>query len=48
MISHYRRNPSLTASQLAKNTYGSFATAWEVMKDVNLLGNAFQANLPMK
>jgi hypothetical protein len=27
----------LTASQLAKNTYGSFATAWEVMKHINLL-----------
>jgi hypothetical protein len=37
MISQYLRNPSLTASQLAKNTYGSFATAWEVMKDINLL-----------
>lgn len=37
MISHYLRNSSLTASQLAKNTYGSFATAWEVMKDINLL-----------
>ena len=39
MISHYTQNSSLTASQLAKNTYGSFATAWEVMKDINLLPN---------
>lgn len=37
MVSHYLKNPTLTASQLAKNTYGSFATAWEVMKDVNIL-----------
>lgn len=37
MISHYLRNSSITASQLAKNTYGSFATAWEVMKNINLL-----------
>jgi hypothetical protein len=41
MISHYLRNPTLTASQLAKNTYGSFATAWEVMKDINLLPEKF-------
>ncbi|MDO9181966.1 MAG: hypothetical protein Q7U04_06140 [Bacteriovorax sp.] len=38
MISKYINNSSLTASQLAKNTYGSFATAWEVMKSINLLG----------
>ena len=41
MISHCLRNSSLTASQLAKNTYGSFATAWGVMKDISILPNAF-------
>ena len=45
MISHLSRNSSLTASQLAKNTYGSFATAWEVMKDVKLLPDKFINNL---
>ena len=40
MISQYLKNSSLTASQLAKNTYGSFATAWEVMRDINLLPNS--------
>lgn len=44
MISHYLRNSTLTASQLAKNTYGSFATAWEVMKDINLLPENFRSN----
>ena len=42
MISQYLNNSSLTASQLAKNTYGSFATAWEVMKDINLLPNSIK------
>jgi hypothetical protein len=37
MVSQYLNDPTLTASQLAKKTYGSFATAWEVMKHINLL-----------
>lgn len=37
MVSAYTKDPSLTASQLAKKTYGSFATAWEVMRDMNLV-----------
>ena len=30
-------NPSLSASKLARRTYGSFATAWQVKKDFQLL-----------
>ena len=37
MVSLFSRNSSLTASQLAKQTYGSFATAWDVMKDLSLI-----------
>ncbi len=39
MASLYFRNPAITASELAKKTYGSFATAWEVMKDIGLIRN---------
>jgi len=31
------RDPSLSASELARRTYGSFATAWQVKQDRNLL-----------
>jgi len=31
------RDPSLTASELARRTYGSFATAWEVRHDWDLV-----------
>lgn len=30
-------NPSLNASQLAKKAYGSFATAWQVIRDFRIL-----------
>ncbi|HOX46210.1 MAG TPA: hypothetical protein PK668_21580 [Myxococcota bacterium] len=32
------REPALTAAELARRTYGSFATAWGVKKDFGLLG----------
>jgi hypothetical protein len=32
------REPGLTAAELARRTYGSFATAWGVKKDFGLLG----------
>jgi hypothetical protein len=31
------RNPSLSAAELARRTYGSFATAWQVKQDRKLL-----------
>ena len=31
------RNPTLTAAELARRTYGSFATAWHVLRDWELL-----------
>ncbi|MGZ3785400.1 MAG: hypothetical protein ACXVC3_12695 [Bdellovibrio sp.] len=31
-----KRLPNLKASDLARKTYGSFATAWEVMRNLNL------------
>lgn len=37
------RNPDLTASQLAHETYGSFATAWAVKQDFGLLRAAQSA-----
>jgi len=37
MVSLFKQNPRLTASELAKQTYGSFATAWGVMKDMSLI-----------
>jgi len=30
-------NPSLSAAELARQTYGSFATAWQVKNDYRLL-----------
>ena len=39
MVSQYLNDRSLNAGQLAKKTYGSYATAWEVMKHINLLPN---------
>ncbi len=37
MVSALKQNQSMTASELAKTTYGSFATAWGVMKDMSIL-----------
>ena len=37
MVSQYINDPKLTASSLAQKTYGSFATAWSVMKDINTI-----------
>ena len=34
------RDPSLSASELARHTYGSFATAWHVKRDWELLKRA--------
>lgn len=31
------RHPALSAAELARRTYGSFATAWQVKRDWNLL-----------
>ncbi|MGZ3770403.1 MAG: hypothetical protein ACXVCP_16140 [Bdellovibrio sp.] len=39
MISLIKRLPNLKASDLARKTYGSFATAWEVMRDMAVLRN---------
>jgi hypothetical protein len=33
-------DPSLTAAQIARRTYGSFATAWQVKKDWRVLNGA--------
>jgi hypothetical protein len=30
-------DPSLSVSELARQTYGSFATAWRVKRDFNML-----------
>ena len=30
-------NPGITAAELARRTYGSFATAWKVKRDWELL-----------
>jgi hypothetical protein len=37
MVSRFLNDRTLNAGQLAKKTYGSYATAWEVMKKINLL-----------
>lgn len=37
MIANLTLKSDLTASELAKSTYGSFATAWDVLKIFNLL-----------
>jgi hypothetical protein len=34
------RNPSLSAAALARKTYGSFATAWQVKSDFAIFGKA--------
>ena len=33
------REPTLSAAELARRTYGSFATAWHVRRDFRLVGN---------
>lgn len=40
MWSELDRNPDLTAAALARRTYGSFATAWQVKQDWALLETA--------
>lgn len=37
MVSLFERSQNISASDLAKGTYGSFATAWSVMKDLSIL-----------
>lgn len=37
MVALHKKSPKITASELARRTYGSFATAWEVMRDLSLL-----------
>ena len=37
------REPDLTAAELARRTYGSFATAWHVKRDFELLRNVAHA-----
>ena len=37
MIAHLSLNSELNASELAKKTYGSFATAWDVVRDFRYL-----------
>lgn len=34
MISSFLRNPSISPSELAKKTYGSFASAWEIIREI--------------
>lgn len=37
MMAQLSLNPTLTATELAKKTYGSFATAWDVIQDFKYL-----------
>lgn len=38
MVSCFLRDRNISAAELARRCYGSFATAWEVIKDINRLG----------
>jgi hypothetical protein len=38
--------PGLTASELARRTYGSFSTAWRVKHDWALISGSRRAALP--
>lgn len=40
MWAENERDPSLTASEIARRTYGSFATAWQVKKDWTVLAGS--------
>lgn len=38
MVSYFLRERNISASDLARRCYGSFATAWQVVKDINRIG----------
>lgn len=38
MVSCFLRERNISASDLARRCYGSFATAWQVVKDINRIG----------
>jgi hypothetical protein len=39
-------DPALSPAELARRTYGSFATAWQVKHDWQVLGDAIAGHSP--
>jgi hypothetical protein len=44
MISKLISNPKITAAELARSTYGSFATAWEIINEIEPMREVFTIN----